>query len=286
MCIILYHRRTPIPNHLRDCIAKIRQYSKIPIYLLTDSQYEDNNVIVVDTARYDDLKWLDSHEINIPYKNEKEYHMWRESSSRFFYIQKLIEDKNLQNVLTFDNDILLYENPEKILEKITEKYQKFTITAQCENEVVMGMCFIKDNSAIQEVVDFFTKEYKLPNLHKKYNGYPTEMRILSEFTKNSTHLPILPDNISSSRYTFNYKHFDSVFDPAGYGMYIGGLSPLNITVPVPGWYHVYQEIGKYLKSNTIRVLFENRFPYLIVKGENRIKINNLHIHSKETYKYM
>jgi|APGre2960657373_1045057.scaffolds.fasta_scaffold28637_2 hypothetical protein len=286
MSIILYHRKTEIPNHLNDCIAKIRQYSKLPIYLITDSAYSNSDIEVIDSKKYQDLNWLDEFYAGTYYRNDKEYHMWKESSYRFFFIHKLMEEKNLSNILTFDNDVLIYENPEKIIELISQRYNGFAITPQCDYEVVMGMCFIKTPNDAANVSNFFSNEYKIPQeeLKAKYKGYPTEMRILAKYNE-AQYLPILPNTICSDRYSNNFNHFNSIFDPAGYGMYIGGLSPLNVTEPTPGWFHDYQEIGKHLKANRIRVIFEDRNPYLILNG-TKIKINNLHIHSKQTYKYM
>lgn len=286
MCIILYHRKTKIPNHLNDCIAKIRQYSKIPIFVITDQDFFNDQVTIVNSNRYDNLKWLDDFYTGVHYRNDNEYHMWRESSYRFFYIKNIIEEYNLSNILTFDNDVLLYENPEKILEQITQKYKNIAITPQCHNEVVMGMCYLKDSNSIKVITDFFIEEYKLDRHHlkQKYKDYPTEMRILANI-KQIEYLPILPNSITENRYSNNYSFFNSVFDPAGYGQYIGGLSPMNVTIANPGWYHDYQEIGKQIKLNRIKIIFENNSPYLLC-GNDRIRINNLHIHSKETYKYM
>jgi hypothetical protein len=286
MCIILYHRKTKIPNHLNDCILKIRQYSNIPIYLITDSDYKNENIITIDSKKYDNLNWLDDFYTGVHYRNDQEYHMWRESSYRFFYIEKLIEEKNLVNVLTFDNDVLLYENPDKIIEKINLKYTKITITPQNINEVVMGMCYIPSAESIKNIVNYFKNEYSLTRekLKQKYDGYPTEMRLLAKYN-DLNFFPILPDGLVSDRYSNNFNYFNSVFDPAGYGMYIGGLSPMNEIKPKPGWFHSYQEIGKQIGLGNIKIIFEDRNPYLIYNN-TRIKINNLHIHSKETHKYM
>ena len=58
MAIILYHTNTTIPDHLKDCVAKIRQYSNIPIYLLTDCDYNIATVKVVNINKYNEFKWL------------------------------------------------------------------------------------------------------------------------------------------------------------------------------------------------------------------------------------
>ena len=283
MSIILYHTNTPIPNHLKDCITKIKQYSNIPIYLLTDSEYEREGVLTINTNQYSEFNWLT--DLNY-FNNENHINMWRTSSFRLFYIKKLMEDKNLNNVLTFDNDVLLYENPEKIIELMSEKYNGFAITPHSHDEVVMGMAFIKDVLAITKITDLFKQEFELPTriLKNKYQNYPSEMRILGAYSEYEM-IPILPTGSTTERYTNNFNHFNSVFDPSSYGQYIRGLPVYHDPKSTPGWFSVGQEIGKKLKENSIQIIMENKNPLVVYSG-NKIKINNLHIHSKLTGEFI
>lgn len=282
MSIILYHTDTPIPNHLNDCITKIKQYSNIPIYLLTDSDYKRDGVIVVDINRYkQSCDWLKN--IKLVLSNDP---MWSSSSYRFFYIKELIEEKQLTDVLTFDNDVLLYESPEKIIELLSPDYNKFTITAHSNDEIVMGMCFIKNSTAIQNVCNILKNEYSIPiqTLRNKYQLYPTEMRILG-VSNEIDFLPILPSEISTERFTKNYNKYKSVFDPSSYGQYLGGLPAIHDPESKPGWFSNWQEIGKNIGNNNIKVIMEDKNPYVLYNN-TKIKINNLHIHSKLTKKFL
>jgi hypothetical protein len=280
MNIILYHTDTNQPKHLFDCISKIRQYSKIPIYLLTDSDNQLDGVNVINILKYKKNSWLNN--LNYFSGSDDLSKMWRTSCFRLFYIRDFLKDHNLKNILHFDNDVLLYESPEKIIEIMEHINDDFAITAHNETEVVMGMSFIKNDTSIDKLLEFIENELNLnPNiLSNKYGGYPSEMRLISAF-KNIKTLPILPDGLSESRYTNNYLKFKSVFDPSSYGQYIGG----TYSDKKPGWFGVHQEIGKYIANNSIKVIFENKNPYVIVQDQ-KIKINNLHIHSKETQKYL
>lgn len=280
MSIILYHTSTPIPNHLIDCIKKIRQYSNIPIHLLTDSDITHDDLIVTNINKYNEFNWLN----NLDYfrGNDSLSHMWRTSCFRMFYIQRLMQDLNLENVLHFDNDVLLYEKPENIIEKMIGRYGAFAVTAHSHDEIVLGMSFIKNSNALSSVVDFIKNEFQLPSrdLRNKYGGYPSEMRLISAHG-NCEFLPILPEGLTAQRYTNNYSNFNSVFDPSSYGQHIGG----TFSEKKPGWFGTHQEIGKFIGNGAIRVVFEDRNPYLVYQG-NRIKINNLHIHSKNTGLYL
>lgn len=278
--IILYHTDTSLPEHLFDCISKIRQYSKIPIYLLTDSNDKIETVISVNIKKYKTYEWL--NDLNYFNGSDSLSKMWRTSCFRLFYIQQFLKDKQLKNVLHFDNDVLLYENPEKIIELMDRLYDNFAITAHNSDEVVMGMSYIKNENSIDGLVSFIENQLKIDShvLSNKYGGYPSEMRLISAYDQIEM-IPILPDGLSENRYTNNYCKFKSIFDPSSYGQYIGG----TYSDKKPGWFGVHQEIGKFIANNDIEVIFEDRNPYLIVK-EQKIKINNLHIHSKETNKYL
>ena len=280
MAIVLYHTDTKIPKHLIDCVSKIRQYSKIPIYLITDSNLELDNVEIIPISRYNKFNWLKN--LNYFNGNDDLSKMWRTSCFRLFYLQEFLKDKELKNVLHFDNDVLVYENPEKIIEIMNEIYDGFSITAHNSDEVVMGMSYIKNSNCLDDLIKFIESELNLDSnyLSNKYGGYPSEMRLISAY-KNIKTIPILPDTLSEIRYNNYYKKFKSVFDPSSYGQYISG----TFSDKKPGWFGIHQEIGKFIANNEIEVIFEDRKPYLITK-EEKIKINNLHIHSKQTEKYL
>lgn len=280
MNIILYHTDTQKPKHLFDCIFKIRQYSKIPIYLLTDSNDKIEYVNTINILNYKKNFWL--NDLNYFIGVDDLSKMWRSSCFRLFYIRDFLKDYGLKNILHFDNDVLLYESPEKIIEIMEQINDNFSITAHNESEVVMGMSYIKNDTSIDDLLKFIENELNLSSniLSNKYGGYPSEMRLISAFNNIKT-LPILPEGLSESRYTNNYCKFKSVFDPSSYGQYIGG----TYSSKKPGWFGVHQEIGKFIANNDIEVIFEDRNPYLIIK-EQKIKINNLHIHSKQTDKYL
>jgi hypothetical protein len=274
MSIILFHSNTSLPNCIFHCIQKIKQYSKIPIYLLTDQNCNIKDVNIINILKYKNLNWLNE----LKYFNNDDYisKLFKNSCFRLFYIHQFLEENNIKHILHFDNDVLLYENPEKIIEKISSKYKNFCITAHNSSEVVFGMSYIEDSVSLSLIVNFIEQELKSSNLLKKYNGCPNEMQIISKIN-DINFLPILPDNISENRYTNNFKYFNSVFDPSSYGQFLGG----TWTDKKPGWFGTHQEIGKFIENNKIKVLFENKNPYILYEN-TKIKINNLHIHSKQT----
>ncbi len=276
--IVLFHSITPIPQHLKDCVTKIRSISSIPIYLLTDTNIDPGilNLKTINITKYDTLNWLNQIDY---FNNDLSFgHLWKSSCFRMFYIKQAVQEFNLEDVLHFDNDVLLYENPESIVQTINECNMKYAVTAHNADEIVMGMSFIKNYDSLTNLINFIENELKkgFGYLHSNYRGFPNEMQLISKSNLNDF-LPILPDTLVEERYSKYFKKFNSVFDPSSYGQYLGG----TFSEKTPGWFGTHQEIGKWISLEKIKVFMEDKMPYLKYEGQ-KIKINNLHIHSKQT----
>jgi hypothetical protein len=280
--IILYHTDTKIPEHFADCVAKIRQLSNIQIYFLTDSDFNTDisNFNILNIKKYDNLNWLQKLDY---FKNDNSFgNLWRSSCFRMFYIKELMQELNLTNVLHFDNDVLLFENPEKLIEHMSNVDMEYAITAHNKDEVVMGMSFIKNHDSLLPILNFIQNELQkqFSSLQSSYNGYPNEMQLISK-SNLVDFLPILPTSITEERYSKYFEIFNSVFDPSSYGQYLGG----TFNDKTPGWFGTHQEIGRLISLNKISVMMEDKFPYMCMEGQ-KIKINNLHVHSKLTRIFM
>jgi len=286
--IVLFHTGTPLPDHFYDCVRQIRKYSEISIYLISD--YPDDPI----KFGYDASKWP---AINyIPSGSElfydlatlytKDYFngfdlpaMWQGSCYRLFYIERLMKVLGLKDVLHFDNDVLLYDNPERIIDHCKKLYKDFTITAHSNDEVVFGMSYIPEYGCLSSLTAYIEDELSegWAYLQQKYQGWPNEMRLLSQVT--SSFLPILPIELTnnSQRYSAGYETFQAVFDPSSYGQFLGG----TYGEQKPGWFGKHHTIGKAIADGSVQVAFENGGPVLH-RFASKIKINNLHIHSKKT----
>jgi hypothetical protein len=110
----------------------------------------------------------------------------------------------------------------------------------------------------------------------------TLMRIYSkEYPELMKFLPILP----FGDYSENYDEFNSLFDPASYGQYVGGT--MN---GVPGAKPQDHYIGRLLEQHPDYTVVwkqekQGRVPYFKYDGQE-VKINNLHIHSKNLNLYV
>jgi hypothetical protein len=110
-----------------------------------------------------------------------------------------------------------------------------------------------------------------------------EMFLMSVYGKvrGSIFMKDLPTMPSSK----DFEKFDSIFDPAAWGQYVGGTQNEG-----PGAKPLDHDISRMLIANpTFDVIWKEdeegrRIPYFTYHGKD-VKINNLHIHSKNLYKY-
>jgi hypothetical protein len=113
-----------------------------------------------------------------------------------------------------------------------------------------------------------------------------EMSLMRAYSKDYPedlqHLPILP----FGEFSKNYEVFNSIFDPASWGQYVGGT-----TDGIPGAKPSDHYIGRLLQNNPDYTVIwkeddQNRkIPYFDYQ-EKQVRINNLHIHSKNLHKYL
>lgn len=88
-----------------------------------------------------------------------------------------------------------------------------------------------------------------------------------------SYLPILPEGVGSD----NFDKLNSLFDCASYGQFLGGTNNGN----EKGWYGLHQYIGQNIHNKSLKIIFEDTTPYIVLPNKNKIIINNLHIHSKK-----
>lgn len=304
MSIILIHIGDLFPTYINDCIKQLRVFNEyMPIYVLLEKKHHDK--ITENTIILIDLNELNDDEYTKTYleKNKRKHNslmqfrsgFWIYTTLRFFYIRKFMEKNKLSNVFHFENDMMVYMDLTKNLSKFTENYEEFAITMHFDTSCVPAFMFIKDQTAINKLVEFM--------MHNKFN---TDMDLLANFKEHSPKTKVLPivypDYIKNNElisltkvkstnplnYIYNYDIFLSIFDAAYIGQYVGGIDPRNIESDKStiGFINGDAPIqcDKFEGIKWITDENNRKIPTVLVKREN-IKINNLHIHSKKLYLY-
>jgi hypothetical protein len=296
--IVFVHIGDSLPSHFISSALQARLFNKCPIYIILnekalnnyDSSLISNDIIPITC---ESLSKSDNHKLFI--KNSRlEKNFWNKATERFFYLYDFIKKYNLNNIFHMENDVMIYTDLEKML-PIFEKNYKNMIAATFDNDnrCIPGFLYIGKDIPLLELNKFIAKQV----IH---GG--NDMIFLAKFkniyrNKFIDHLPILTSNYvyenalkSTIGATTKQKHlycnyfdqFNSIFDAAALGQYLGGIDPIHT------------------KSNSIGFINESALfrpdsfsfeweqdekgrlvPFIIYKNE-KYPINNLHIHSKNT----
>ena len=197
---------------------------------------------------------------------------------------------NLENVFHLENDNLIYSD---LSENINIFVDDYKIAAVLDNDqrCIPGFIFFKNVDYLSQLTDFILTR----------NG-KNDMETIAEFKKETDivkNLPVIPKNYEDSmtsnigsttqnpeNYYFNIDKFESIFDGAAIGQYIGGVDPRN----QPGDTTGFINESSLFDVSKFEFEFENddknrKIPFLKYKND-RYKVNNLHIHSKNLKKFM
>jgi hypothetical protein len=274
---VLFHKGK-LPHYINECINQIQHtQTNYSIYLLTDdSRFTRSDINIVNI---NDIDCCELQSLSF-YANNNDP-LWRTSFERFFYIKKIIYRSKLENIIHFDNDVLIYKNINEIINVLCQHIPHIGLPMHKPNEFVCGFMYIKDFLSIDRLCNALLSIAQKGEkaLEVEFNSWPHEMRLLGHVyhtvPKLITPLPILPSN----EWTNLYELLQGVFDPSSYGQYFGetGQKPQNTVHPND----INRYIDRHIINNNILPIFklEDRKPYIHYKDKH-IPIFNLHIHSK------
>ena len=270
---ILFHKGR-LPAHIKYCLQQIIiTQTNYKIHLLTD-----NNIII------DGINVVNINDLNVNFNNLNYYKdhsdpLWRTAFERFFYINEFIVKNNINNVIHFDNDVMVYYDIYKLQDKLRKNISDIALTPHKETELVCGFMFIKESNSLKLLCD---ELYKLAilgerKLEEKLNTMPHEMRLLGYIQQNTnnyiTSLPVSPYGPGSNLYSI----FNGVFDPSTYGQYFGNDGIIK-----------EQDINRLADrfiGKKVNPKFDNTPVLYLNENESHIPIFNLHIHNKDLLKF-
>lgn len=238
---------------------------------------------------------------------------WKFTSERFFYIQNIVEKKNLKNIIHVENDLMIYFDIKSKL-NVLEKNYNIGLLLDSNIKAIPSFLYFKDDINLNKFVNFFEKEHSFINkllgktvgkVYKKLlnkNFYlNNDMDVLFKFyLKNfkNNDIDVLPSSTTTlkknKKYAKNiniskhYKKFGGIFDPANFGLYLDGFDrdPIFSNAKINKKTFILNsavDVTKYkIKFKKIN---NKRIPYLIDK-KILVKLLTLHIHSKRLNKFL
>ncbi len=298
MEIILFHSGLDLPVYLPYTFKQIRLFNPdINVHFLTDTAYISDpvfgkyNIKVYNRNAYfssDVSKFI----LHFKYHNKsKDLQFWVVTATRLIYIQNFMRTHNLKEVYHFENDILIYYDLKTLHDTFRKLYCTLAITPGGPDKCMTGLLYVPHYLSLLLMTQFFIKQLKEVGKKRLKQIYGmdmvNEMTLMRAFSKEFPDLlqflPILP----FGEFSENFLEFNSIFDPASWGQFVGG----NAQEKKPGLKPKDHYIGKILEDNPdYTVVWEkdelNRnIPFFTFNG-SKVKINNLHIHCKELYRYV
>ena len=284
-----------LPSYCIDTVHQTRLFHDGPIYFII-SDYNSPYVKVLERynvtiIRYDDV--IDetfnsivqkvSHKFCIANLLKGREKIFIYSFERFFVLYNLMKQRSIENVFFMELDNLIYDTPSKWLESFSKKDIAFMFDNH--DRYASGISYMKHSNALKHFCNF-ALEYILYS-----NEFMAEMICLSKYYEaNKNDVQLLPIHWEDSKYPVethgNFQMYNSLFDSAAIGVYLGGADPYHVHVT-----KVYKDV-KGNKSNWSLIDYtkysykweldsEGRnIPY-VLNGSQWLRINNLHIHSKD-----
>ena len=202
---------------------------------------------------------------------------WALTSLRFFYIYEFMKKYQIKDVIHLENDVLLYYNCDKIIDKFDKNY--VYIPFDTYNRNIASIMYIPNADIFKKIMD-------------KYDFNKNDMENFSNIKKQTGiihNLPIFIQNNSLSNeekfVSENFHVFSCIFDAAAIGQYLGGIDPNNNPNDTTGFVNETCVI----KYNNYKIWFEEvdniKRPFIEI-NDNKYEIFNLHIHCKNLKKFM
>jgi len=287
MRVVMFHSVGQLPAWLEDNFKQFRLFNAdVPVYFLTDyllmndPLFEKYGIISVNKDDYYSNKIAEFESLFHRPSND----FWTIAATRLIYIENFMKARAMTDVYHFENDVLVYYELSAHHREF-KKFPNIAITVGGPDKCMTGFSFFKNHKGLFNMTEFFIDvlhEQGLEGVKKVYHlDMVNEMTLMRAYSYENpsafAFLPTIPNG--------EVNEFNSLFDPASWGQFVGGTQGEG-----PGAKPKDHYIGLVLRDNPRYTVIwkqeiQGRVPYFKY-DENEIKINNLHIHSKNLHLYM
>lgn len=264
MIYFLVHLGSPFPSYIEFCIQQI--YKK------------DNNCDIILCGDFDPLikgkkySFINSKELNIPAEINYFHHdpnpLWQNSLKRIFAINSFMQKENIEGIIHFDNDVMVYEDFNKIQNAFKRKNY---ITPHKHTEFTFGFSFLNNKDEFNILTERIQSTIQIgeQGVRRLTGDEAHEMRLLNFCGSDLIEsLPTHPEIGCINNF---------VFDPSSYGQYAGGTPNGH----PPGFVDRTQLVGSYFETKPQIVYNKERDIFNYMYKDKSYNIFNLHIHSKK-----
>lgn len=286
--IVIVHTGNEFPDYINDCISQLKKY-EFNIHLIISecliNYLNHDDIIVVKAEDY----FNDSYNSYEIYNHDSSFRdgFWKRTSSRFFLIASYSKINNLSSFFHLENDNLIFSDLTNQRNILDSSNYEMSVVIDSENRCIPSIMWFSDSNICQELSDYIFRNNTVNDMVNIFNFF-------KEHTDSVINLPILPNssNISLSsttgikysgfiNYSNLYNEMNSIFDGAAIGQYLSGIDTRNNPRDTIGFINE----TTIFNVSEFEYIWENNEPYMI-NGIIKIKICNLHIHSKDLKKFI
>jgi hypothetical protein len=287
----------PLPSYSIEQVHQLRLFYNGPAYFIL-SDYTNPLVTIlkekydIQIIHYNDVKHNDfnamleriGQKFLILHGLKERKNLFIYSFERFYILYNLMVQYSLTNVLFLEIDNLIYDEPQNWLKPLEDI--DFACLFDNESRASAGVSYIKNTDALQTVLTSFNSYIETET------GLLNEMSALYAFMKKEKedkhiHVAFLPVHWEDDKYpveSFELSNVftKSIFDAAAIGIFLGGLDTFHTGgIVKPGHKNKFSLID-YTIYKFVYIDDEKgrKIPY-IQNGDTQLRINNLHIHSKD-----
>lgn len=296
--IVYVYLSAQLPPYIHVALEQARLFNpNTDIYLIANQQAINlcqettakSNIITIAAESLRPSKYHQLFERNSTLNTSMRDGFWKKATERFFYIHELMASRNLKSVVHVESDNMLYVDISEIQDALSH-YPGIGAVFDAHDRCIPSVVYFADEKAIAHLIGFIAANaskgyYDMQIIALYHNTFPKEYidnlpLIMPEYL--ATHQLM---NAASEKprkphkYLQNIDLFNSIFDGAAIGQYLGGIDPRN-GESKPGF------INETCVFNPSYLTFEwhkdaegRNVPFALCNGA-KYRINNLHIHSK------
>lgn len=302
--IVFVHIGKALPNYLIDAVHQARLFNAHAEIIViaeqkaiddaNESRFLEEEVVFVPC---ESLKATDAHHIflnktSLDTKFREGF--WRNCTERFYFIEELMHKYNLTDIFHLEYDNMLYVDLQELL-AFFHLYPNIAATFDNDDRCIPGFVYFAHAQAAAKLTQHITD---------MCDSGLNDMQVIARYRKKcgETEIGTLPiimpayaqkyelktatgfSVVSPAVYSAHFEEFNSIFDAAALGQYLGGIDPRN-GVSMPGF------INESCVFNSSRMTFrwikdsKNRSVPYIIFDRKQYRINNLHIHCKNLKKF-
>ncbi|MBI5273967.1 MAG: hypothetical protein HY860_02800 [Chlamydiales bacterium] len=296
-CIVFVHIGDKLPPHLFIAIEQARLFNDCDIVLIANQLSLDskNNTLLknlnVITVAAESLEKQPQHEQFIASStlNRKlKEGFWFYATERFFYFNDFLCEFNIQDAIHLESDVMIYIDIKELLPTL-KTYPGIAAVFDSDIRCIPSFVYIRHPDALSSLTQFMA-DIASKGINDMFSiGMYRSMSSKEQIgTLPLVHDIYIKQEIISSKdkriFCNNVTLFNSIFDAAAIGEYLGGWD-LSTSLNGPGFINP-QCVVDFSKFQITWELDEyNRLiPYATYQNK-KLRINNLHIHSKKLHQF-